>query len=183
MLRTCAALAKVNGRVVAFLEPIALYMTKDLHAEKDGGWLFPYPPPGEFVPFGAPRAYGAEQPDVLVITFGNGVRMALRAARRVEQATGTRIRVLDLRWLKPLNGAAIVHEAEAAGCVLVVDEGRRTGGIAEEIFTLLDERARPGLAKARVTGEDTYIPLGPAADTVLASEAGVEAALTQLLQD
>jgi 2-oxoisovalerate dehydrogenase E1 component len=181
MLRTCAALAKVNGRVVAFLEPIALYMTKDLHEEKDGGWLFPYPAPGEFVPFGAPRAYGPEQPDALVVTFGNGVRMALRAARRVEQ-TGARIRVLDLRWLKPLNGAAIVGEADAAGRVLVVDEGRRTGGIAEEIFTLLDERARPGLAKARVTGEDTYIPLGPAADTVLASEADVEAALRLLLQ-
>ncbi|MDN5850823.1 MAG: thiamine pyrophosphate-dependent enzyme, partial [Nitrococcus sp.] len=31
MLRTCAALNRVNGRVVAFLEPIALYMTKDLY--------------------------------------------------------------------------------------------------------------------------------------------------------
>ena len=183
MLRTCAALAKVNGRVVAFLEPIALYMTKDLHEEKDGGWLFPYPAPGECVPFGAPRGYGPEQPDAVVVTYGNGVRMALRAARRIAQDTGARIRVLDLRWLKPLNGAAIVREAEAAGRVLVVDEGRRTGGIAEEILTLLDELARPGLAKARVTGEDTYIPLGPAADTVLASEAGIEAALRRLLED
>lgn len=183
LLRTCAALAKVNGRVVAFLEPIALYMTKDLHDDKDGAWLFPYPAPAEFVPFGAPRTYGRERPDVLVITFGNGVRMSLRAARRVEQATGASIRVLDLRWLKPLNGAAIVAEADAAARVLVVDEGRRTGGIAEEIFTLLDERARPGLAKARVTGEDTYIPLGPAADSVLASEAGIETALHRLLGD
>jgi 2-oxoisovalerate dehydrogenase E1 component len=182
MLRTCAALAKVNGRVVAFLEPIALYMTKDLHDDKDGAWLFPYPAPGEFVPYGSPRAYGPARPDVLVITFGNGVRMSLRAARRVEQATGSSIRVLDLRWLKPLNGAAIVAEADAATRVLVVDEGRRTGGIAEEIFTLLDERARPGLPKARVTGEDTYIPLGPAADSVLASEGDIEAALGVLLQ-
>src|SRR5690606_4466160 len=45
MLRTCAALAKVDGRVVAFMEPIALYMTKDLHEPKDGEWLFPYPSP------------------------------------------------------------------------------------------------------------------------------------------
>jgi 2-oxoisovalerate dehydrogenase E1 component len=179
MLRTAAALARVSGRVVVFLEPIALYMTKDLHEDKDGGWLFPYPAPGEFVPFGEPRSYGPEKPDVLVVTFGNGVRMALRVARRLEHAA--RVRVLDLRWLKPLNGAAIVREADAARSVLVVDEGRRTGGIAEEIFTLLDERARPGLPKARVTGEDTYIPLGAAADTVLVSEAQVEAALCALL--
>lgn len=181
MLRTAAALARVNGRVVVFLEPIALYMTKDLYEDKDGGWLFPYPPPGEHVPVGAPRAYGDAQPDALVITYGNGVRMALRAARRVEQDTGRRIRVLDLRWLKPLNATAIVREADAAGCVLVVDEGRRTGGIAEEIITLLDEQAQAGLPKARVAGEDTYIPLGPAADAVLVSEAGVEACLRALL--
>jgi 2-oxoisovalerate dehydrogenase E1 component len=31
MLRTLMALAKVDGRVCAFLEPIALYMTKDLY--------------------------------------------------------------------------------------------------------------------------------------------------------
>jgi len=30
MMRTCMALAKVDGRVIAFIEPIALYMTKDL---------------------------------------------------------------------------------------------------------------------------------------------------------
>lgn len=181
MLRTAAALARVNGRVVVFLEPIALYMTKDLHEEKDGGWVFPYPAPDECVPFGAPRAYGPERPDALVITYGNGTRMALRVARRLEQATGARIRVLDLRWLQPLNEAAIVAEADAAGGVLVVDEGRRSGGIAEQLFTLLDERARPGLQKRRVTGEDSYVPLGPAADAVLVSEAGIETAMRALL--
>ena len=181
MLRTAAALARVDGRVVLFLEPIALYMTKDLYAEKDGGWLFPYPGPAEFVPVGAPRSYGPEDPAVLVITYGNGVRMSLRAARALGPEREARIRVLDLRWLKPLNAAAIVAEAGRAQAVLVVDEGRRTGGIAEELFTLLDEQAPPGLRKARITGEDTYIPLGPAADTVLVSEDGIVQALEALL--
>jgi 2-oxoisovalerate dehydrogenase E1 component len=183
MLRTAAALARVDGRVVLFLEPIALYMTKDLYAEKDGGWLFPYPAPVEFVPFGAPRSYGAADPAVLVITYGNGVRMSLRAARALGAEREARVRVLDLRWLKPLNAAAIIAEAGRAQAVLVVDEGRRTGGIAEELFTLLDEQGPPGLRKARVTGEDTYIPLGPAADTVLVSESGIAQALEALLPD
>ncbi len=180
MLRTCAALAKADGRVVAFLEPIALYMTKDLHEEKDAGWLFPYPAQGEYVPFGEPRFYGPGDADLLVITFGNGVRMSLRAARRVEQETGRTIRVMDLRWLKPLNAEAVVQAANAARGVLVVDEGRRTGGIAEEIFTLLDEGGCP-VAKRRITGEDTYIPLGPAAETVLPSEVGIGEAMRAML--
>ena len=43
MLRTLMALAKVDGRVCAFLEPIALYMAKDLYAPGDGQWQFSYP--------------------------------------------------------------------------------------------------------------------------------------------
>src|SRR5690606_20246067 len=68
MLRTCAALARVDGRVVAFLEPIALYMTKDLHEPKDGEWLFPYPAPDRAIPLGEGRVYHPDATDLLIIT-------------------------------------------------------------------------------------------------------------------
>ena len=42
MLRTCAAAAKTDGTVCLFLEPIALYHTRDLHSAGDEGWLSPY---------------------------------------------------------------------------------------------------------------------------------------------
>ncbi len=45
MLRTCAAAALTDGSVCVFLEPIALYHTRDLHEPGDGGWLAPYAPP------------------------------------------------------------------------------------------------------------------------------------------
>jgi 2-oxoisovalerate dehydrogenase E1 component len=173
MLRTCAALARVNGRIVAFLEPIALYMTKDLYEPKDGQWLFDYPAPNLAAPFGEGRVYQPDAKDLLIVTFGNAVPMSLRAARVLEAQTGKRTRILDLRWLKPLNGAWIAEHAREIGRVLVVDEGRRTGGLAEEIFTAIDEHAGPGLARRRVAGEDTYIPLGAAANLVLVSEADI----------
>ena len=37
MLATCAASALVDGSVCVFLEPIALYHTRDLHEEGDDG--------------------------------------------------------------------------------------------------------------------------------------------------
>ncbi len=180
MLRTCAALGQVDGRVVAFLEPIALYMTKDLHEERDAGWSFPYPAPGEYVPLGEPRTYHADADDLLIVTYGNGVRMSLRVAKRL-QAQGHACRVLDLRWLKPLNTQALARHANEVGRVLVVDEGRATGGISEQIFTALDEHARPGVAKSRVVGEDSYIPLADAANLVLVSEQQIEDAAVALL--
>ena len=36
MLRTCIAAAKTDGSVCVFLEPIALYHTRDLHSDGDG---------------------------------------------------------------------------------------------------------------------------------------------------
>ena len=42
MLRTCLAAAAVDGTRVRFLEPIALYHTRDLYQPGDGGWLSPY---------------------------------------------------------------------------------------------------------------------------------------------
>jgi 2-oxoisovalerate dehydrogenase E1 component len=182
MLRTCAALARTEGKVVAFLEPIALYMAKDLYEPRDGAWQFPYPEPGVYVPFGSPRRYGDADADLLIVTYGNGVPMSLRAARRIENDTGARVTVLDLRWLKPLNRARIAAAARRARRILIVDEGRRTGGLAEELFTLLDEEIGPGLIKARVTGADSYIPLADAANLVLLSEDEIVTAATRLTE-
>ncbi len=56
MLRTCLAAAETDGSVCVFLEPIALYHTRDLYQPGDGGWLAPYPEPdhwaGGHVPAG-----------------------------------------------------------------------------------------------------------------------------------
>ena len=170
MLRTCAALAKVDGRVAVFLETISLYMTKDLYEHKDNGWLFDYPAADRAIPLGEGRIYSPNARDLLIVTFGNGVPMSLRVAKKIEAETGKKIRVLDLRWLKPLNAELIARHAKDCGKVLVVDEGRRTGGISEEIFTAIDEHAGPAILKKRVCGKDPYIPLCAAANLVLVSE-------------
>ncbi|MGH8372687.1 MAG: thiamine pyrophosphate-dependent enzyme [Gammaproteobacteria bacterium] len=182
MLRTCAALARVDGRVVAFMEPIALYMTKDLHEPKDGQWVFEYPAPDRAIPLGEGRIYHPEAKDLLIVTFGNGVPMSLRVARQLENETGKQIRVLDLRWLKPLNTELIARHAKECGKVLVVDEGRETGGISEQIFTAIEEHAGRGIVKQRVAGKDSYIPLASAANLVLVSEAEIMQAARSLLR-
>ncbi len=168
MLRTLAALARVNGRVSVFLEPIALYMTRDLLETGDNRWLFSYPRPEEHLAPGEARIYHPFAGDLLIVTFGNGVLMSLKVAHRLEIELGVRTRVMDLRWLVPLNGTAIAEQAAQCGAVLVVDEGRSSGGIGEAVLAELAERA-PGHRCARVAGRDSYTPLGPAAGSVLPS--------------
>ena len=178
MLRTLAAMAKVDGRVCAFLEPIALYMTKDLHEAGDGQWLFPYPAPDQSIEYGEGRVYQPEATDLLIVTFGNGVPMSLRAARELEKKRGIKSRVLDLRWLQPLNAKQIGEHAKACKRIVVVDEGRRSAGVGEGVITAIVEAGQGGKPLARVVGEDTYTPLAGAANCVLPSDASiVEAAL------
>jgi 2-oxoisovalerate dehydrogenase E1 component len=115
---------------------------------------------------------------VSIISYGNGLFLSLRAARRL-QADGIPARVADLRWLAPLDLELCLSEAKATGRVLVVDECRRTGSPSEQIVTALVEAGFTG-AIARVTAEDTYVPLGPAANLVLPSEEGIVAAARSL---
>jgi 2-oxoisovalerate dehydrogenase E1 component len=184
MLRTCVAAAEVDGTVSVFLEPIALYHTRDLHSEGDNGWLAPYPAPARWgethVPVGRARVYpfgAAEQ--LTILTFGNGVRMSLRVAARLAEA-GHGCRVVDLRWLAPLPIADIVRESAATGRVLVVDETRRTGGVSEGVLATLVDAGYVGLAR-RVAAVDTFLPLGPATDHVLVGEDAIERAARALL--
>ena len=58
MLRECVRLAREEQRVVVFLEPIALYSMRDLHAEKDGLWMRRYPAESERIAFGEVGVHG-----------------------------------------------------------------------------------------------------------------------------
>ena len=180
MLRTLTALAKVDGRVCAFLEPIALYMTKDLHEAGDGGWLTAFPAPGEAMELGAERVYNPDATDCVILTFGNGVPMSLRAAREIEAKHGWKVRVVDLRWLLPLNEEAIVRHVGECARTIVVDEGRRSAGVGEGIITAIAEGGLGDRPLQRVVGADTFTPLAGAAFLVIPSEADIVQAANAL---
>lgn len=181
MLRTLAAMAQVDGRVCLFLEPIALYMTKDLHAPGDGAWSTAYPAPDQAMTFGEARVYDTDATDLVVLTFGNGVPMSLRAARTIEAERGWKVRVVDLRWLLPLNESEIARHVGECARVLVVDEGRRSAGVGEGIITAIAEAGLGDRPMRRVVGADTFTPLAGAALLVIPSEADIVAAALTML--
>jgi 2-oxoisovalerate dehydrogenase E1 component len=115
---------------------------------------------------------------VAIASWANGLWRSLRAARTLRREHGIAARVLDLRWLVPLDVDALCDAGHAAGNLLVVDEGRRTGGTSEAILTALiehyPERFEGPLPRlARYCGEDSFIPLGPSWRHVLPHEDGI----------
>ena len=172
MLRTCVAAAIADSTMSVFLEPIALYHQRDLYDPGDQAWLAV--DHDQHVPIGRARSYHDDSAMLTMISFGNGVPMSLRVARRLA-AAGISAQVLDLRWLAPLPVADILAAAGSTGRVLVVDETRHSGGVGEGVVTALVEGGFIGPIH-RVASQDSFVPLGAAAEHVLLSEDEIEKA-------
>jgi 2-oxoisovalerate dehydrogenase E1 component len=155
-------------------------MAKDLHAPGDGGWLTQYPAPDQAIPLGEGRVYppedGSDGDDLVVFTFGNAVPMCLRAQRAWKEQLGWSTRIVDLRWLQPLNEGFIAEQAKSAKRILVVDEGRRSAGVGEGIITAIVEAGLGATPLKRVVGADTFTPLAGAAFLVLPGDEEIIAA-------
>ncbi len=177
MLVTCAESALVDGTVSVFLEPIALYHTRDALEEGDDAWAAPLA--DEHVPVGSARTVG-DGTDLTIVTWANGLHLSARVAHRLAQDQGIRSRIVDLRWLAPLPVDDVLREAEVTGRVLVVDETRRTGGVSEGVVAALVDAGFDGRV-ARVASKDSFVPLGDAARLVLVSEEEIEAAALALV--
>ncbi|MFD2165049.1 dehydrogenase E1 component subunit alpha/beta [Thalassotalea euphylliae] len=171
MLRSSIKLAQEQQRVVVFLEPIALYMTKDLLEEGDGLWTAPYQYQSlaEHKIDTGVKSYG-DGKDVCIVTYGNGFYLS-RQAQQALAGEGVHAKVVDLRFLAPLDEEGIIREVSGYNRILIVDECRITGSISEALTTLLYEsQPSQDMKVARIAAEDSFIPLGSAAYHVLPSK-------------
>ena len=178
MLRECVRLAREEQRLVVFLEPIALYPMRDLHEAGDGGWMQTYPDPSEKIGFGEVGVDG-DGNDLAIVTFGNGVYLS-HQARTALQADGIKTRIIDMRWLSPLPKAALTQAVTGAKRILIVDETRHHGGVAEALMAHFHETCDVPLA--RITAEDSFIATGPAYAATMPSKDSIEAAARSLME-
>lgn len=174
MLRACVKEAYEKGRVCVFVEPIALYMTRDLHEKDDGLWLHEYPAVSDEMEVGELGVY-EEGSDYAIVTYGNGVYYSRQAMHEVKQ----RGKLIDLRWLAPLNEKDLLKSLEGVDKVLVVDECRETGSQSEQIIKLIALH-QPKQKLAVVAGADSFVPLGKASTAGLPGKEDIKAGIEGL---
>lgn len=183
MMRSSLKIAQEQQKVVVFLEPIALYMAKDLFDEGDGLWTSTYQHQSlsEHLVDQNIGVHGNGD-ELCILTYGNGYYLSRKAEKQLI-ASGIKTRIIDLRWLAPLDEQGIIEQVNACQHVLIVDECRETGSISEALVTLITEKANPTpSATARVTAKDCFIPLGSAAYHVLPSEQDIVDAAKAIVQ-
>ena len=172
MLRTAVREAHENGRVVVFMEPIALYMTKDLHEPKDGKWNFEYPDVKEEIPVGEFATYGKGKA-LTIITYGNGLYLSLQAQKELEKKLKKKIKVIDLRWLSDIDMPKLLKAIGTCENVLIVDECRRTGCHGEGLLARLVSESKKPMNVRLHAAEDSFISLGVAATATLPSKESI----------
>ncbi|HYQ82078.1 MAG TPA: pyruvate dehydrogenase complex E1 component subunit beta [Anaeromyxobacteraceae bacterium] len=78
--------------------------------------------------------------DVSIVAFGGTVGKALLAAEALAK-DGVEAEVVDLRVLRPLDGATILESVRRTRRAVVVDEGWRTGSLSAEVVARIVEGA------------------------------------------
>jgi 2-oxoisovalerate dehydrogenase E1 component len=180
LLQEALRLADEEQRVVVFLEPIALYHTRDLHQPDDGLWQCADPGPEHRLAVGVPGVHG-DGKDLAIITYANGCYLSRQAEPELKSA-GIATRIVDLRWLTAIDHDRVHAAVRDCRRVLVVDECRRSGSVSEELITALVERGIESSRLARLTAEDSFIPLGVAATVTMPARASIIAAARELLR-
>ncbi|CAN7633347.1 thiamine pyrophosphate-dependent enzyme [Phenylobacterium sp. LjRoot219] len=107
--------------------------------------------------------------DLAIITWGATCHKVEEAASQLA-GEGIEASVLDLRWLSPLDHAAISEAiAVSGGRVLVVHEANLTGGFGAEIAALITEQHFSELRApvVRIATPDVRIPASPALQNAL----------------
>ena len=167
MLKTLVQMAYLNGRVCVLLEPIALYNQKDLYKPGDNLLLQSYESNLPIIHINKTKLYSSGK-DLLIISYANGVYLS-RQAEQLLKSKNIHITIMDLRWLVPLAEKDIIKTTKQFSKILIVDEGRPHGSPSEEVITLINTQTAHNPKIKRLTAENTFIPLGPAANCVLPS--------------
>ncbi len=98
--------------------------------------------------------------DIAIISWGRTALYAQEAADQLAQENISAA-VLNLRWLSPLDTAAIdAVVCSCGGKALIVHEANLTGGFGAEIYAGISER-NPGSKVSRLGTPDTRIPASP----------------------
>ena len=111
-----------------------------------------------------------EGDDMAVLAFGSMVAPAIEASKLLAKQ-GVSARVVDMRWIKPLDTQAIIAAAQTK-LVVSVEEGVLAGGVGEAVLGVM---AREGLTTPVLTlgVPDRFVPHG--SRDVLLHQLGLDA--------
>ena len=182
MLRSSVKAAYEQGRIVVFIEPIALYMTKDLIAKGDEKWSFKYPDLNEEISIGDIKKYG-EGNSLTILSYGNGLYISLQAQQEIERKIKKKIQIVDLRWLSDINIKNLLNTIGNSSRILIVEECRKSGSYGEGLLADLNVASKSSLKIKLLAAQNSFIPIGEGATSTLPNKNSIIKAAQELYSE
>lgn len=123
--------------------------------------------------------------DVTVVAVGAMVRVAAKAAEALA-GEGVSVEIVDPRTSYPLDEEAIIGSVRKTGRLVVVDEARSAGSLANRVAALVAEKAFPSLKApiVPVTTRDMAIAYSPPLEKAMIPDAeDVSAAVYRTMKE
>ncbi len=113
----------------------------------------------EVLPIGKAQVV-QEGTDLTLISWGAMMRPTLKAAASVEKERGTKIEIIDLLTIAPMDQETIVRSVTKTGRCVIVQEAPRSFGPSSEITAVINDGAFLYLEAPvkRLTGYDVVTP-------------------------
>ena len=110
------------------------------------------------IPFGKAEIKKIGQ-DMTVVATSRMVNRALEASHELKKEN-IDLEIIDLRTIVPLDLDTIINSVKKTGCLIVIEEENKTGGVGAEITALTQEKAFKYLKKPikRISSFDVPIP-------------------------
>ena len=101
-----------------------------------------------------------EGTDLTVITWGAMRPPTLQVAEEVQKARGTKIEVIDLLTISPMDGNTIAASVKKTGRCVIVQEAPKSLSVSSEIIARINDKALLYLQAPvkRVTNYDVVTP-------------------------
>jgi len=97
-----------------------------------------------------------EGDDILLIGYGNGVGRAIQTATRLD----TKVAILDLRFVKPLDESMLVDLSQKYKQWYVFSDSAKMGGVGSAILELLNEKNIHDIRLTSFEYDDAFITHG-----------------------
>ena len=94
--------------------------------------------------------------DLAIIAIGSAVNPALNAAKRLSEE-GFNIKVINARFVKPLDEELILKTAAATNKIITIEESMLQGGFGSAVLELLAEKGVPGVLVKRLGISDEFV--------------------------
>lgn len=106
--------------------PVLFFEHKALYARRDGDEPVAASPEG--------AAVVREGNDITIVAAQHGLRCAVEAGPELARR-GVDAEIIDLRWLRPFDGEAVLKSVQKTSRLLCVQEGEAMGGWGEHVVT------------------------------------------------